>query len=74
MTMLVSASVLRLTWDIVQESSLRELASLSDALLVRSLLKEVSQRVLLSEDEFRSLQRYLSDKVSLIRDMSEGRL
>jgi hypothetical protein len=72
--MLVSASVLRLTWDIVQTAPLQELIRLSDALLVRSLLQEVTQRVLLSDDEVRGLHRYLSEKVHLIRDMSESRI
>jgi hypothetical protein len=71
--MLISTSILRLTWAVVEETSPRDLLTLSDTLLVKRLLQHVTQKNLLSGEEVCALYGYLGSKVSLIRDLAESR-
>jgi hypothetical protein len=66
--------MLRLTWAVVEETPPRYLLSLSDTMLVKSLLQNVAQKILLNGDETGALCSYLGSKVPLIRDMAESRL
>lgn len=72
--MMISASLLRLTWAVVEETSPRDLLTLSDTLLVKRLLQHVAQKILLSGEEVCALYSYLGSKISLIRDLAESRL
>lgn len=72
--MTVSSSMLRLTWTVVEETSHRDLLTLSDTALVKLLLQHVAQKILLSADEVCALYGYLGAKVPLIRDLAESRL
>lgn len=72
--MTVSSSMLRLTWTVVEETSHRDLLTLSDTALVELLLQHVAQKILLSADEVCALYGYLGAKVPLIRDLAESRL
>jgi hypothetical protein len=70
----ISASILRLTWAVVEETSPRDLLMLPDTLLVKQLLQHVAQRNLLSGEEVCALYGYLGSRVRLIRDLAESRL
>jgi hypothetical protein len=72
--MVPNASILRLTWAVVEETSPRDILSLPDTLLVKTLLQHITQRILLSGEEICALYGYLGSKVTLIRDMAESRL
>lgn len=72
--MVVSSSMLRLTWAVVEETSYRDLLTLSDTALVKLLLQHVTQKILLSGDEVCALYGYLGTRVPLIRDLAESRL
>jgi hypothetical protein len=72
--MMLSASMLRLTWAVVEEASPRELLHLSDTMLVKQLLQYVAQKILLSGEEVCALYSYLGSKISLIRDLAESRM
>ena len=72
--MLISTSILRLTWTVVEEAPPRDLLHLSDTMLVRLLLQHVAQKILLSAEEVCALYGYLGSKVSLIRDIAESSL
>ncbi len=70
----LSSSVLRLAWAAVEETSPRDLLTLSDRMLVKCLLQRVDRNILLSGEEVGALSNYLDSKVSLIRDLAESRL
>jgi hypothetical protein len=72
--MLISASTLRLTWAVIEESPPENLLHLSDTMLVKLLLQLVAQRILMSGEEVYALYGYLGSKVPLIRDIAEFRL
>lgn len=72
--MLISASMLRLTWAVVEEAPPKDLLYLSDTMLVKLLLHQIAQKVLLTGEEVCALYDYLGSKVLLIRDMAESRL
>lgn len=72
--MLVSPSILRMTWAVAEEALPHDLVALSDAILVKLLLQRVSQKILLNGEEVRALDDYLTANVSLIRDIAESRL
>ena len=72
--MRVSASILRLTWTVVEEMSPNELLTLPDTLLIKRLLQYIAQKILLSSEEIYELYSYLGARVSLIRDIAESRL
>ena len=72
--MLISSSILRLTWSVVEETSTNDLLTLSDTMLVKLLLQHVAKRILLNSEEVCALYGYLGSKLSLIRDTAESRL
>ena len=72
--MLINSSMLRLTWAVVEEAPPNDLLTLSDTMLVKRLLQQVAQKILLSGEEVCALSGYLGSKVSLIRDIAESRL
>ena len=72
--MLISSSMLRLTWAVVEETSPSDLLTLSDTMLIKLLLQHVGKRILLSSEEICDLYGYLGSKLSLIRDLAESRL
>lgn len=71
--MLVSSSILRLTWAVVEETSTSDLLMLSDTMLVKRLLLHVAKRILLSNEEVCVLYGYLGSRLPLIRDLAESR-
>lgn len=72
--MLISSSILRLTWAVVEEASIHEILTFSDTALIKWLLQHVAHKILLSGEEVCALYGYLGSKVSLIRDLAESRL
>jgi hypothetical protein len=71
--MSISASLLRLTWSVVEESSNNELIGLSDTMLIKLILQRVCKQILLSAEEVCELYGYLGSKVLLIRDIAQSR-
>lgn len=69
--MMPSASILRLIWATVDTTPPNDLLCLSDPMLVKRLLKHVTENILLNAEELCTLYTYLISKVSLIRDMAE---
>ncbi|MFM7427147.1 MAG: hypothetical protein ACKO7W_19470 [Elainella sp.] len=72
--MSISASMLRLAWAVVEEAPPSDLLNLSDTMLIKLLLHQIAQKVLLTGEEVCALYDYLSSRVLLIRDMAEVRL
>ena len=72
--MLIGTSILRLVWAVVEEASPGDLLTLSDRMLVKRLSQNVTQKILLSDEEICSLDGYLDSKVLLIRDIAESRV
>lgn len=72
--MLISSSMLRLTWAVVEETSPSDLLTLSDTMLIKLLLQHVAKRILLTSEEVCALYGYLGSKLTLIRDTAESRL
>jgi hypothetical protein len=70
---MINASMLRLMWTFIEESHPEDLLDLSDTMLVKLLLQEVAEKILLTGEEVQALYGYLGSKVSLIRDMAESR-
>lgn len=70
----LSSSVLRLAWAAVEETSPRDLLTMSDSMVVKLLLQHVDRNILLSSEEVGALSSYLNSKVLLIRDLAEARL
>lgn len=71
--MLVSPSMLRLTWVIVEEFPTEDLLTLSDTRLIKLLLQHVARQIALNGEEICALYSYLGSKLSLIRDIAESR-
>jgi hypothetical protein len=71
--MLVSPSMLRLTWAVVEELPTGDLLTLSDTMLIKLLLQHVARRIALNGEEIYALYSYLGAKLSLIRDMATFR-
>jgi hypothetical protein len=70
---MINASMLRLIWTLIEESHPEDLLDLSDTMLVKLLLQQVAEKILLSGEEIHALYGYVGSKVSLIRDMAESR-
>jgi hypothetical protein len=69
-SVLISSSMLRLTWAVIEETHCSDLLSLTDTGLVKMLLQKISRKILLSGEEVCALYDYLSARTSLIRDLA----
>ncbi|MBF2051184.1 hypothetical protein HJG54_08945 [Leptolyngbya sp. NK1-12] len=65
--------MLRLVWDVIEETQSSELLSLPDTALVKLLLQRISRKVLLTGEEVCHLYDYISSRIRLIRDIAESR-
>lgn len=72
--MLVDSSIVRLTWAIVEKTSTADLLTLNDTALVRLLLQQIANRILLDSEEIYVLYGYIGSRTTLIRDMAAARL
>ena len=70
----MDSSALRLVWDVVEETQIKDLLTLPDTALVKLLLQRISRRVLLSGEEVCLLYDYISSRIRLIRDMADSRV
>jgi hypothetical protein len=66
----MNSSTLRQLWSVVEETQMPVLLSLNDTDLVQQLLHQLQHRHLLSSSETQAVRNYLSDRLSLIRDMA----
>ncbi len=69
----MDSSVLRLVWDVVEETQIKDLLTLPDTALVKLLLQRISRKVLLSGEEVCLMYDYISARTWLIRDMADSR-
>jgi hypothetical protein len=67
---IIEPFVLRSLWIVVEEIPSWKIQALSDTVLVSMLLSQVSQRVLLNNEQLKSLLLYLNLKLPLIRDLT----
>lgn len=70
----INSSMLRLTWTVIEETPSRELLTLTDTALVKLILQQITQKILLTGEEARALHGYIGSKTRLIRDIAESRL
>ncbi|MCU0524417.1 MAG: hypothetical protein MUF72_06290 [Elainella sp. Prado103] len=70
---LMESSMLRLVWNVIDETQSGELLALPDIALVKLLLQRISRRVLLSGEEICTIYEYISKRTRLIRDIAESR-
>ncbi len=61
---------LRKLWSIVEETQTPILLGLNDTDLIQQLLQQIQSKYRLSTEEMQLVQRYLGDRLSLIRDMA----
>jgi hypothetical protein len=71
--MLISPSILRLTWAVAEQTSVVDLLNLSDTMLIKLLLQQVAARIALTGEEICALYSYLGSRLLLIREMAEFR-
>lgn len=69
----MSPLMLRELWSLIEKTQVKTLLTLDDVSLVQSLSKQFQQNKALKNDEIDMLRAYLKSKLSLIRDMAEGR-
>ncbi|NER36629.1 MAG: hypothetical protein F6J93_22030 [Oscillatoria sp. SIO1A7] len=69
----MSPLMLRELWSLIEKTQVKTLLTLDDVSLVQSLSKQFQQNKALKSDEIDMLRAYLQSKLSLIRDMAEGR-
>ncbi len=69
----MESSMLRLVWNVIDETQSGELLALPDIALVKLLLQRISRRVLLSGEEICTIYEYISKRTRLIRDIAESR-
>ena len=72
--MSINSSMLRLTWAAIEETPSHELLTLTDTALVKLILQQITQKILLTGEEVCALHGYLGSKTRLIRDIAESRL
>ncbi|WP_315787909.1 hypothetical protein [Fischerella sp. JS2] len=72
--MLISSSMLRLTWAVIEETLSTELLTLTDTALIKLILQQISSKILLSGEEVCALYSYVGSKTTLIRDLAESRI
>jgi hypothetical protein len=71
--MLISPSILRLTWVVIEKTSMIDLLNLSDTMLIKRLLQQVAAQSALNGEEVCTLYSYLGSRLLLIREMAERR-
>ncbi|MEB3179075.1 MAG: hypothetical protein VKL59_08625 [Nostocaceae cyanobacterium] len=69
--MIIDPSTLRLFWAVFEDTQSHDLLTLSDTALVKTLVQEVSRRILLSGEEVCMLYDYIDDRTQLLRDLAE---
>ena len=70
----MNTSLLRQTWNLIERTSAWEILEVSESELVQKLLQSLDAQNPLAEQERVSLNDYLHEKISLIRDTAESRL
>lgn len=70
---MTNPSMLRLLWAVIEDMPSHDLLIMSDTALISKLLQNVSKKVLLSGEEVGILYGYIGSRISLIRDMADGR-
>ncbi|HEY9846664.1 MAG TPA: hypothetical protein V6D03_10755 [Candidatus Caenarcaniphilales bacterium] len=65
--------LLRQFWNLVETTQSNILLSLDDASLIQWLLHQLQQQRALNGDETSVLNDYISSRLSLIRDLAQGR-
>ena len=70
----MSTSLLRQTWNLIEATSTWELLEVNESELIQKLLQRLDAQKPLAEQERVSLNDYLHEKISLIRDTAESRL
>jgi hypothetical protein len=68
----MDSSALRLVWNVVEETQIKDLLTLPDTALVKLLLQRISRKVLLSGEEVCTMYEYISTHTRLIRDMADS--
>lgn len=69
----MESSMLRLVWNVIEETQSGDLLMLPDIALVKLLLQRISRRVLLNGEEVCTVYEYISKRTRLIRDLAESR-
>lgn len=69
----MTPTIMRQLWSVVETTQARTLLQLDDASLVQWLVKQTKKQVLLDCQETDFLCSYIQSRLSLIRDLAEGR-
>jgi len=69
----MNPTMLRQLWSLIEKTQTNLLLKLDDASLVQSLLKQFNQDRVLNHEEIHLVSDYLNNRVSLIRDLAQGR-
>lgn len=69
----MSPLMLRELWSLIEKTQVKTLLTLDDNSLVQWLSRQFQQKQALEHHEIDILRAYLKSKLSLIRDMAEGR-
>ncbi|HAG84014.1 MAG TPA: hypothetical protein DD379_22320 [Cyanobacteria bacterium UBA11162] len=69
----MTPTMLRQLWSLIETTQSNLLLKLDDASLVQWLLKQFKQEQALNAEEMHILSDYLSNRLSLIRDLAEQR-
>ncbi|MFB8790389.1 MAG: hypothetical protein U7123_16445 [Potamolinea sp.] len=70
---IMNPTMLRQLWSLIEKTQTNLLLKLDDASLVQSLLKQFNQDRVLNHEEIHLVSDYLNNRVSLIRDLAQGR-
>ena len=68
----VMVTTLRLFWGVVEETQSSTLLRLNDTQLVKQLVWQVTNRLLLSSEETYALSDYIHTRTTLIRDLAHS--
>lgn len=69
----MTPTMLRQLWSLIEKTQANLLLKLDDASLVQWLLKQFNQERSLNHEEAHILSDYLSNRISLIRDLAQQR-
>ncbi|PPT09351.1 hypothetical protein CKA32_006155 [Geitlerinema sp. FC II] len=69
----MNATILRQVWSTVEDTQATTLANLDDSTLVDRLIWDLQAQSILNGSEIDEVSCYLRSKLSLIRDLADGR-
>ncbi|MGC9503272.1 hypothetical protein [Baaleninema sp.] len=70
----MNATILRQVWSAVEDTQAATLVNLDDSTLIDRLIWDLQAQRVLEGNDIEEVSRYLRSRISLIRDLADGRV